>query len=118
MSYSFEDDVAFHERWLDFLRAAREKYPDLQQEKLPIGGKWEDVYTSARVVREATDVEFEATGDGKVVAHAYVKVQKGRVYAYGRVIMHHPSAFQVLERLKKKNPDAYRALVECALEEL
>jgi len=116
MSYSFDEDVAFHKKWLVFLQEGREKYPDLHQEQFPARGKLVPVYVSKRVASEATDVDFQATADGKeVVAHVYVNFNEGRVYADSLTF---PPAYSVMKRLKEKNPDAYRALVECVLEEM
>jgi len=107
MGYSFDPDLLKAEKRVAFLKAAREKYPDLTTTELANG---QTVYVSVRARRAAADMEFVATAKGEVMVYAYVTVAEGRVY-YIDEMKGAAWATLSMAAFKKSHPEAYAGLV-------
>ncbi len=95
--------IAETEARLEFMRAAKEKYPDLV---LATRADGIEVFMSDDAKKDATDVVFVADPKGDVWAYAYVPFLDGVVYACNHFAG--PKYAPVLmSNLKRALPDVY-----------
>jgi hypothetical protein len=110
MASNIDTIIAELEEKLENARLVKERFPDAVAERLPDGRY---AYVSKSALKVADRVELQRQGDGFPVAVTYVQLQDGppplRVYADHEYL--HNIAPDILERLRKDNPEGYATLV-------
>ncbi len=108
MGYSLDEDIANAEKRVEFLKAVREKYPDVQ--RIEVGER--TLYVSRKASKDCTDVNMFEVDRHQVFA-PYVDLAGGHVYGGEAYLW--PMVWTVLGEMRKKHPPMYEWIVQFVL---